>query len=170
MIEPILLLVKHFPGKFGCLTVLMLGWSAQILAETVSDYVPMFEHSIPLHETGAGSYTVTALLGGVESEMLLDTGASMVTISAELFSEIRKNSEVVKLRQVGARLASGKVQVMNIYRIESFAVGGKCDLGPIEVAVLKRGGRNLLGMNALNSASPFAVSVVPPVLSLSNCS
>ncbi|MBT8146811.1 MAG: retroviral-like aspartic protease family protein, partial [Gammaproteobacteria bacterium] len=141
-----------------------------IAAEVSSEFMSFFSHSIPLHETSAGSFSVVATLGGVEGEFLLDTGASLVTVNAEVFKQIRRNNDkVVKVRQVGARLASGKVQIMDIYQVESLDLGYGCDLGPVEVAVSNRGGRNLLGMSALNRVSTFAVTATPPSLALSNC-
>jgi predicted aspartyl protease len=152
------------------LIIPVIGWCGNIAAEVSSDFMAFFGHSIPLHETSAGGLSVTASLGGVESEFLLDTGASLVTVSSDVFKEIRRNNKALeKVRQVGARLASGKVQVMDIYKLESFHLGGDCELGPIEVAVYSRGGRNLLGMNALNRGSTFAVSTEPPRLALSDC-
>ena len=148
----------------------VLGWCANTAAEVSSEFMSFFSHSIPLTETSAGSFSVVATLGGVESEFLLDTGASLVTVNADVFKQIRKNNgNVKKVRQVGARLASGKVQIMDIYRVESFDLGYNCDLGPIEIAVHGRGGRNLLGMNALDRVSTFAVTAAPPSLALTNC-
>ena len=152
------------------LIVPLLGWCGSAMAETSSEVMSFFSHSIPLHKTSAGSFSLAVTLGGVESEFLLDTGASLVTVNADVFKQIRRNNDnVVKVRQVGARLASGKVQVMDIYRVESLSLGYGCDLGPIEIAVSDRGGRNLLGMNALNQVSIFAVTAAPPSLALSNC-
>lgn len=133
------------------------------------DITTMFAHNVPLIQTAAGSLSVTGTLGGIETEFLLDTGASMVTVSASLFNQIRSHDSVVKVRRVGARLASGKVEALDVYRIERFTLGNNCELGPVEVAVLQRGTRNLLGMNALQQAAPFAISTSPPSLGLSHC-
>ena len=93
----------------------------------------------------------------------------MVTVSANLFKEIQNRGSVIKVRRVGARLASGKVEVLDVYQVDHFTLSNGCELGPVEVAVLKRGGRNLLGMNALQQAAPFAISMTPPSLGLSRC-
>jgi predicted aspartyl protease len=129
----------------------------------------LFSFSVPLSQSGSGSMTVIADIGDVESEFLLDTGASMVTVSRELFEQVRDQAGTIKVRQVGARLASGKLQLMDVYEVQHFSLGDNCDLGPLEIAVLERGGRNLLGMNALQSAAPFAVFTFPPALAISNC-
>lgn len=129
----------------------------------------LFSFSVPLSQSGSGSMTVIADIGDVESEFLLDTGASMVTVSRELFEQVRDLAGTIKVRQVGARLASGKLQLMDVYEVQHFSLGDNCNLGPLEIAVLERGGRNLLGMNALQSAAPFAVFTYPPALAISNC-
>jgi len=138
-------------------------------ADTTEDFSALFSHSVPLKHTGAGSYSVAASVGGVEAEFLLDTGASMATVSATLFKQIRKQGKVAKIRSVGARLASGKVEVLDVYLVERFSLGNGCELGPAEVAVLKHGERNLLGMSVLQQTAPFAISLSPPALGLSRC-
>ena len=129
----------------------------------------LFSFSVPLSQSGSGSMTVIADIGDVESEFLLDTGASMVTVSRELFEQVRDLEGAVKVRQVGARLASGKLQLMDVYEVRHFLLGDNCDLGPLEIGVLERGGRHLLGMNALQSAAPFAIFTTPPALAISSC-
>lgn len=129
----------------------------------------LFQYGVPLDQSNSGSLTLSVSLGATEAEFLLDTGANLVTINSELFSELRKQGGVEKVRQVGARLASGKLQLMDVYLVESFKVGENCELGPVEVAVMDRGGRNLLGMNALQAAAPFAIFTTPPSLAISAC-
>lgn len=128
-----------------------------------------FTHNVPLADSGSGSFTVTATLGGVRDEFLLDTGASMITISPKLFAKVRRHSEFEKVSQIGARLANGKLKVLNVYRVSDFKIGDRCDLGSVEVAVFNSGERNLLGMNVLQQAAPFAISTSPPTLGLANC-
>lgn len=153
----------------GLVILASCTFSVTLRAQERPDFSALFAHSVPLAESGAGSYSVMGTLGGVEVEFLLDTGASMVTVSAPLFDRIQELGAAVKVRRVGARLASGKVEAMDVYQVDRLLLGEGCDLGPVEVAVLKRGGRNLLGMNALQQAAPFAISTTPPVLGLSQC-
>jgi predicted aspartyl protease len=156
-----MLIVLAFVGFTGVVDV---------QAQEQLDFSALFAHSVPLSASSAGSFSVSGTLGGVEMEFLLDTGASMVTVSSALFKQIQDGGGMaVKVRRVGARLASGKVEVLDVYQVEHFSLGSGCDLGPVEVAVLKQGGRNLLGMNALQQAAPFAISTSPPVLGLSQC-
>lgn len=157
-------------GALIVLAFVSFAGIGNLSAQERAAFSALFAHSVPLSDSGAGSYSVSGTLGGVEMEFLLDTGASMVTVSASLFKQIQNHGGMAaKVRRVGARLASGKVEVLDVYRVEHFSLGSQCDLGPVEVAVLKQGGRNLLGMNALQLAAPFAISTSPPVLGLSQC-
>ena len=133
------------------------------------DFALSFDHQVAMDRTGAGSLTVTAELGGVPGTFLLDTGAGMTTISQDYFNEIASVSDVTPLQDMMARLASGKLVPIKVYRIDSFQLGESCNLGPVEVGVMKRGGRNLLGLSALSQGAPFAVALSPPVLGLSRC-
>ena len=128
----------------------------------------LFERTVPMKPSGSGSFVVTASMAGVEANFLLDTGASMVTLNREVFEQVKAQGGVLPAGQVAARTASGRLEMLQLYRIEEFSLGG-CELGPLEVAVLKRGGRNLLGMSALTRSAPFAVSTTPPALGLSRC-
>ena len=143
--------------------------SVYSFADNGSSAFKPFAFEVPLNGSGAGSLTVMAQVGEQESEFLVDTGASMVTIEKALFDKLRKEGEVVKVRSVAARMANGRVQALDVYLIDKFVIGTQCNLGPIEVAVVPRGGRNLLGMNALNHAAPFGFSIEPPTLGLSRC-
>lgn len=148
--------------------------SFSLQAETVIEQIASGQGSIvdltvPLTQTGSGGFELHGELGGVGGEFLLDTGASMVTINRSLFREIQKVNRLEKVRSVGARLASGKVQLLDVYRAEEFTIGAGCNLGPVEFAVVERGGRNLLGMNALSQAAPFTISMSPPQLDLAQC-
>lgn len=148
------------------LAVTLLTASTAVVGD---DFSSSFDHQVAMDRTGAGSLTVNAELGGVPGTFLLDTGAGMTTISRDYFKQIAKVSEVTPLQDMAARLASGKLVPMKVYRIESFQLGEACDLGPVEVGVMKQGGRNLLGLSALSQGAPFAIAVSPPVLGLSRC-
>lgn len=129
----------------------------------------LFPHSFPLLQTGSGSLTIAAKLGGVSGEFLLDTGASMITVSQNMFAELEKLGSAVRVRKVAARTASGRLRTLDVYRVEKFVLGEACELGPVEVAVMRGGERNLLGMAALEQSAPFAISTTPPSLGLASC-
>ncbi len=151
------------------LALLLVFCASPLRAETVFEAETIIDLSVPLTQTGAGGFELHGEVGGVGGEFLLDTGASMVTVNRGLFREIQKLNKLEKVRSVGARLASGKVQLLDVYRAEHFIIGAGCDLGPVEFAVVDRGGRNLLGMNALSQAAPFTISMSPPQLDLAHC-
>ncbi|WP_339867233.1 retropepsin-like aspartic protease [Pseudohongiella nitratireducens] len=165
--RPFSSLIRHFSHSL-LISLLMLSKSqAETPAQASLDII----HSgdIPLTQTGAGSYTVNAVIGGIDAEFLLDTGASMVTVNTQFFEQLRDSTDVTRVKRVGARLASGKVEILDVYRVSSFLLNGACELGPLEIAVLPRGGRNLLGMNALQQAAPLNMSFTPPKMNLAGC-
>ena len=88
--------------RLSCLLAgLFLGWTGNLTAEPGVDFTSLFTYSVPLNQTGAGSFSVTASVGGVETEFLLDTGATMVTVTSSLFKKIREQGSVVQVRKVG---------------------------------------------------------------------
>ena len=127
------------------------------------------EVSLPMTQTGPGGFELHGEIAGVGGDFLLDTGASMITINRNLFREIQKRNKLEKVHSVGARLASGEIKLLDVYRVEQFTIGNACKLGPVEFAVVDKGGRNLLGMNALSQVAPFTISMSPPQLSLAQC-
>jgi predicted aspartyl protease len=152
------------------LTALLLFACNIVYAHDVAPgFESLFPHHVTLTPTSAGSLTVAATLGGVKGEFLLDTGASMMTVSQSVFKQLRALGAAVKVRRVGARSASGKITALDVYRVDTLTLGTDCELGPVEVAVMRSGGRNLLGLAALRPAAPFAVSTSPPALELARC-
>lgn len=127
-----------------------------------------FETKVPLSASPGGTLYVEATAAGVDAEFLLDTGAGMVTMSESLFAKVKKLSHVEHLKTMAARLANNRYQPIEVYAVHNFAIGG-CNLGTVEVAVMKNGGRNLLGLSALGMAAPFSIHTAPPSLALSNC-
>ncbi len=58
---------------------------------------------------------------------------------------------------------------MRLYRVEDFRIGEHCSIGTVEVAVLSKKGKNILGLSVLSKVAPFAMSLSPPALTLSDC-
>lgn len=162
--------------KPGIATFILASFAMAMVVEAQEAPVPEaaerfqpFSHQVPLTATGSGSFTVTGTLGGVEGDFLLDTGASMITVSREFLKSMTNGSRLKPSRTVAARFASGRVNTVDVYQFDTLTLGENCQLGPVEVAVMPKGGRNLLGMSALMNAAPFAVSASPPSLALSRC-
>ncbi|WP_116367588.1 retropepsin-like aspartic protease [Parahaliea mediterranea] len=129
-----------------------------------------FPVELPLARSGAGTLTINAEVGGQRADFLVDTGAGMVTISRELFESLEDTGELREVRRVALRLANNRVKAVPVYAVAHFRLGLHCDLGPLEVAVLGSGSRNLLGLSALTRAAPFALDPRSPTLFLSQCS
>lgn len=125
--------------------------------------------SIELEESAQGSLSIQADINGQSSEFLLDTGASLTTISQQRFDAINRNGKMKPVGKIAARLASGRLRTVKLYRIEHLIVGNGCEVGPLEVAVLGDDGRNILGLDALRRLAPFTVSFEPPQLDINRC-
>ena len=162
---------KRIVSQLGSIALFTLLSIADSQAEMPQPALTAAQHNsrIALTQTGAGSFNVNVMINGMAADFLLDTGASMVTVSSALFEQLQERTEMTRVSRIGARLASGKVEVLDVYRVSSFSLGSDCELGPLEIAVLKHGGRNLLGMNALQQAASISLSFTPPTLSLAGC-
>lgn len=125
--------------------------------------------AVPLEQAPGGSLYVDAEAGGISASFLVDTGAGLVTVSEAFFDQLEDRGAVREVRRVAARLANNRLQAMTVYEVAEFRIGDHCDIGPVEVAVMPGGGRNLLGLSALGRAAPFTVSMAPPALHLSGC-
>lgn len=127
-----------------------------------------FEAELDLEQRGSGGLYLTAEVArGVDANFLLDTGASMVTVTRELISQARATGNAHRAGAIAARLANGKLQKMEVWELDHLWVGG-CDVGPLEVAVVPKG-RNILGLNALSRMAPFAIHLSPLKLAVSGC-
>jgi predicted aspartyl protease len=126
--------------------------------------------AVPLEQAPGGSLYVDAEAGGISASFLVDTGAGLVTVSEAFFDQLQARGAVREVRRVAARLANNRLQPLTVYEVAEFRIGEHCAIGPVEVAVMPGGGRNLLGLSALGRAAPFTVSMAPPALHLSGCS
>ncbi|MFT5396815.1 MAG: putative aspartyl protease [Gammaproteobacteria bacterium] len=126
--------------------------------------------NVPIDKSQSGSLYVEAVINSnIRSQFLVDTGAGMIILNRELFEQISESGKVQKTGKIAARLANGKYETMNLYKLQSFSIGENCNLGEMEVAVMKHAGRNILGLSALSIAAPFAVHIEPLELVLSGC-
>lgn len=126
------------------------------------------QYSVNVQPSSAGTLYVASTAADIKAEFLIDTGASMATMSESLYEQLRHSEQVTYRRDVAARLANNRLQTIAVYEIANFKVG-ECQLGPIEFGVIKGGSRNILGLSALSAVAPFAIGISPPVLSLSQC-
>ena len=129
-----------------------------------------FEYKIPMQQHDSGNYYLSARLNGVvQAEFLLDTGAGFVTINRDALRALKKERDIEKVNRVAMRMANGALQAVDVYRVDVLELGDGCDVGPIDVAVIPGSTRNILGINALAKAAPFAVYVSSPTLAVSAC-
>lgn len=146
-----------------CFT-LMLGTSA--LPGVTAD----FDHILKLDTSGGGTLYVEAVIGNnLHQPFLVDTGSAMLTINSQTLKQLQQRGEIKASGRIGARLANGKIHNLTLYKVDKFSIGEHCQLGEVEVAVIPNG-KNILGLNLLSKAAPFAMHVNPPRLALSNCS
>lgn len=159
------LLGPGFPGRpLWPLSLLLLCLGLSLPARALD-----FPVELPLSSSGSGTLTISAELGGQRADFLVDTGAGMVTISRDLFEALEGRGELREVRRVALRLANNRVRSVPVYAVRHFRLGKHCDLGPLEVAVMGSGSRNLLGLSALGKGAPFALDPRSPTLFLSQC-
>ena len=158
------------PRRFVCalytLIALIGGTLGVIGASNVSAEDFDAEFSLEQHESG-GLYLHAEVATGVDAEFLLDTGASMVTVTEEVLSAAKSRGEAHHAGAIAARLANGRLQKMEVWELDHLRLGA-CDVGPVEVAVVPKG-RNILGLNALSRMAPFAIHLSPLKLAVSGC-
>lgn len=130
---------------------------------------PVGGANVPLESSGAGSLLICVRLGSKLEPFLLDTGASMVTIGADMHQRLRREGLSHPVREVAARLADGRMQMLAVHRIDVLELSAECSLQDVEVLVMPGTGRNLLGLNALSRFAPLTLHMQPPALELSRC-
>lgn len=130
-----------------------------------------FEFKIPISQQNSGSYHIAgALEGKVELDFLVDTGAGMVILTERTFKSLAEFTRRKPSRRIAVRLADGRTNAVDVYTVEQLVLGESCNVGPLEVAVIAGAKHNILGMDVLNKAAPFAIYPSPPSLALSACS
>ncbi len=129
-----------------------------------------FGVSVPLTRAASGNFYVDGTVGSTTAtRFLVDTGSGLTTVNEKTFARLRERTRVTLVRHMAARLADGGLTKVAVYRVEHFRIGENCDLGSAEVAVLGSDSANILGLDTLSRAAPFAFHVDPPRLALSQC-
>lgn len=147
----------------GILSLTLLTASNLGLAED-------FEFKVPLSQQNSGNYFVAGTLENDESvEFLVDTGAGMVILAEDTFSKLAETSSSKPSKRIAVRMADGRTKAVNVYTVNKLVLGNTCNVGPLEVAVIPGGANNILGLNVLKKAAPFAIYTSPPSLALSAC-
>lgn len=129
-----------------------------------------FEFKLPLSQQSSGNYYIEGTLSNDdEVDFLVDTGAGMVILAERTFQSLSADSKKEPIKRIAARMADGRTKTVNVYSLEHLVLGHGCDVGPLEVAVIPGASNNILGLNVLNKAAPFAIYNSPPSLALSVC-
>jgi len=126
--------------------------------------------SIDMHQVDSGNFYVRALASGdIETDLLLDTGSSYVSLSQNTFNKISAVSAPRFIRHIYGKLANGKVEKVPLYALNELKLAENCVLTNIEVAVFSRADRDILGLNALAKLQPFTMQLTPAKLTSAAC-
>lgn len=126
-------------------------------------------HTVDLQTHAGGTLYVDAVLAdSAQVKLLVDTGASMLTVNQKTFRQLRHQTDLFFSHDLGFRTANGKIHKVKVYVLPRLTLGGSCELRDVELAVMS-GGKNILGMNVLSQFAPIGLSIQPPRLQLSNC-
>ena len=128
-----------------------------------------FNTSIPLIEKNTETFYVSASVGRTQFELLVDTGAGYTALNKQLIDTLKVSGHAHQTGMIEGIMANGDIHVLRVFRISELNVGG-CIIKDFDAAQMPAGTRNLLGLSALRKAAPFAFSLEPAELRLSNCS
>lgn len=143
---------------------------ALLSANTATADAARFDQQIPMRVTKASTFYVDGYVDGLGAvDMMVDTGSSYTTINEDALAVLREKGAVTYVKDLTGIMADGTHKVVPIYRIASMSIGGGCSLHNVEAAVFPGHTRYILGLSALKMAAPFAFSLQPPTLVLSNC-
>jgi len=147
------------------LSAIFLLLPTMALADTASDV------SLPMWQQGSGGYYLRGVFaGGVESDLLVDTGSSYVVLSRDTMARLKRDGATAYLRTIRGATAAGRVMQVKVYSVSELALGDRCVLHNIEAVALPGADRDILGLSALRRLQPFAMQFEPAVLSVSACS
>ncbi len=127
-----------------------------------------FTTAIPLIEKGTSTFYVSASIGNSQFDLLVDTGAGYTALNKSLIDELKASGHARQTGIVEGIMANGAIYELPVYEITTLNIGG-CIIRDFEAAEMPAGTRNLLGLSALRQTAPFAFSLEPAELRLSNC-
>lgn len=129
-----------------------------------------FDTTVPMSKKGTSTYYVPVEFDGLaRNELMVDTGSDYVTINEATFDLLKARGKVDYVKQVGGIMADGSDIIVPVYRIANLNIGCCCIVHDVEAAVFKGIERQILGLSALKKVAPFALSVDPAHLILSDC-
>ncbi|MGR9074025.1 MAG: retroviral-like aspartic protease family protein [Gammaproteobacteria bacterium] len=129
-----------------------------------------FGTKVPMSKKGTATYYVPVEFDGIAgNDLMVDTGSDYVTINETTLDLLKQRGKVDYVKQVGGIMANGTDIIVSIYRIANLNIGCCCIVHDVEAAVFEGTERQILGLSALKKVAPFALSVDPAHLILSDC-
>ena len=129
-----------------------------------------FGMKVPMQEKGAVTYYVPAHFdAGMGADLMVDTGSGYLVINEGTLAALKEKGRAEYVKKVSGTMADGSKTTVPIYRIASLSIGCCCLVQDVEAAVFPGSTRQILGLSALRKVAPFALSMEPPRLMLSNC-
>ncbi len=129
-----------------------------------------YDATIPMMDRGSISYYVSGHIDGAgDTEFMVDTGSSYMTINEETLAALKKEDKARYVRKLRGRLANGAELEVPVYAVKTVRIGSGCHFRDVEAAVFPGRTRQILGLSALSEAAPFVFSMDPPSLVLSHC-
>lgn len=136
----------------------------------LSAQATQFDTKVPMSKKGTTTYYVPVHFEGApNNDLMVDTGSDYVTINETTLQHLKDQGMVDYVRDVGGVMADGRDVVVPIYRIANLNIGCCCMVKDVEAAVFSGTERQILGLSALRKVAPFALSVEPAHLILSDC-
>lgn len=151
------------------LSMLRLSLAAFATLLTSSALCAEFDTAVPMREKGVATYYVSADFDGrALDDYMVDTGSGYVSINDKTLKILKDLGRAEYLRKSTGVMADGTEISVPVYRISSMRIGA-CAIRDVEAVVLPGADHQILGLSALKKVAPFALSVEPPKLMLSNC-
>lgn len=97
---------------------------------------------------------VVAAVGGVSTDMLVDTGASVSSISSALANSLLASGKATELRQTEVTLADGSKHMERVISVNSLTLGSHVRTNVL--MTISEGG-SLLGLPVLNAIGKFTI-------------
>jgi clan AA aspartic protease (TIGR02281 family) len=112
---------------------------------------------VPLTSDGIGGHTVDVTLGtSMPATMLIDTGATMVSLPQDIADQLISIGEAVVITTGNFTIADGTTSTQNVIDIGKFTIGGRT-LYHIRAGVGPNGSMMLLGTNVLNRFGKYSI-------------
>ena len=112
---------------------------------------------VPLTSDGIGGHTVNVTLGiSTPATMLIDTGATVVSLPKDVADQLVSIGDAVVIAQAKFTIADGTTSTQDVIDIGRFTIGGKT-LYHIKAGVGPVGSMMLLGTNVLDRFGKYSI-------------